>query len=60
MLVFELKMGVGGENRGNFPEFLGVILIFELKTGILGKIGHLVFCGKRGCEMGLSSYFIRV
>ena len=38
-----VKMRVGGENQGGFFEFLGTILVFELKTGILGgAIGHLV------------------
>ncbi|MBL7154198.1 MAG: hypothetical protein ISS79_10820 [Phycisphaerae bacterium] len=42
--VFGRKMGARGENGGHFLEFLGVILVCELKMGILGDgIGHLVF-----------------
>ncbi|MBL7153162.1 MAG: hypothetical protein ISS79_05560 [Phycisphaerae bacterium] len=38
------KMRVGAGNGGKFLGFLGVILVFELKMGILGGgIGHLVF-----------------
>ena len=42
--IFELKMGVGSENLEFRMEKFGVILVFGLKTGLLGgAIGHLVF-----------------
>jgi len=35
---------LGGGKIGGFFEFLGAILVFELKMGIFwGAIGHLVF-----------------